>query len=201
MSELLLSPQQLEVICALSTGATLTAAAEQAGVHRNTICHWRRNLIPFQHALASAQYDRALLYREKIEDLVDLAVATLRDLLADLKASASVRLKAALAVVNLAVKPPEPKRQVELLIEAVHNSAQSPSRQSTPETPPEVHNSAQPEPEYRPYYLHKPEPVQVQPKVGRNEPCPCHSGKKYKRCCLGKPYVRPEFVQRLASAV
>ncbi|RJQ28685.1 hypothetical protein C4565_03420 [Candidatus Parcubacteria bacterium] len=23
-------------------------------------------------------------------------------------------------------------------------------------------------------------------KVGRNEPCPCGSGKKYKRCCLGK---------------
>ena len=24
------------------------------------------------------------------------------------------------------------------------------------------------------------------PKVGRNEPCPCGSGKKYKQCCLGK---------------
>lgn len=23
-------------------------------------------------------------------------------------------------------------------------------------------------------------------KVGRNEPCPCGSGKKYKRCCQGK---------------
>jgi hypothetical protein len=23
-------------------------------------------------------------------------------------------------------------------------------------------------------------------KVGRNEPCPCGSGKKYKACCLGK---------------
>lgn len=22
------------------------------------------------------------------------------------------------------------------------------------------------------------------PKVGRNEPCPCNSGKKFKRCCL-----------------
>jgi hypothetical protein len=25
------------------------------------------------------------------------------------------------------------------------------------------------------------------PKVGRNDPCPCGSGKKYKRCCLGDP--------------
>jgi uncharacterized protein YecA (UPF0149 family) len=24
------------------------------------------------------------------------------------------------------------------------------------------------------------------PKVGRNEPCPCGSGKKYKKCCLNK---------------
>ncbi|MEW5760915.1 MAG: SEC-C metal-binding domain-containing protein, partial [Candidatus Thermoplasmatota archaeon] len=23
-------------------------------------------------------------------------------------------------------------------------------------------------------------------KIGRNEPCPCGSGKKYKKCCLGK---------------
>ncbi|MCP4388788.1 MAG: zinc chelation protein SecC, partial [Gammaproteobacteria bacterium] len=23
-------------------------------------------------------------------------------------------------------------------------------------------------------------------KIGRNDPCPCGSGKKYKRCCLGK---------------
>ena len=26
------------------------------------------------------------------------------------------------------------------------------------------------------------EPVRAQPKVGRNEPCPCGSGKKYKAC-------------------
>ncbi|MDT7520794.1 SEC-C metal-binding domain-containing protein [Rhodoferax sp. TBRC 17660] len=23
----------------------------------------------------------------------------------------------------------------------------------------------------------------MQPKVGRNEPCPCGSGKKFKKCC------------------
>jgi len=27
--------------------------------------------------------------------------------------------------------------------------------------------------------------------VGRNDPCPCGSGKKYKRCCLGKEAPRP----------
>ena len=29
----------------------------------------------------------------------------------------------------------------------------------------------------------KPQPVRAQSTVGRNEPCPCGSGKKYKRCC------------------
>ena len=26
-------------------------------------------------------------------------------------------------------------------------------------------------------------PVRAAPKVGRNDPCPCGSGKKYKKCC------------------
>lgn len=29
----------------------------------------------------------------------------------------------------------------------------------------------------------RPEPVVTEKKVGRNEPCPCGSGKKYKKCC------------------
>jgi uncharacterized protein len=32
---------------------------------------------------------------------------------------------------------------------------------------------------------HKSEPRRTAPKVGRNEPCSCGSGKKYKRCCGG----------------
>jgi uncharacterized protein YecA (UPF0149 family) len=27
--------------------------------------------------------------------------------------------------------------------------------------------------------------------IGRNDPCPCKSGKKYKKCCLGKAPVAP----------
>ena len=30
-------------------------------------------------------------------------------------------------------------------------------------------------------------------KVGRNDPCPCGSGKKYKKCCIDKPV--PETAQ------
>src|ERR1019366_4653371 len=31
----------------------------------------------------------------------------------------------------------------------------------------------------------RPEPWHANVKIGRNDPCPCGSGKKYKRCCGG----------------
>src|SRR4029078_7094618 len=31
--------------------------------------------------------------------------------------------------------------------------------------------------------VEKAKPVRSGPKVGRNDPCPCQSGKKYKHCC------------------
>ena len=33
-------------------------------------------------------------------------------------------------------------------------------------------------------------------KIGRNEPCPCGSGKKYKQCCADKPTVRATLLSR-----
>ncbi len=38
---------------------------------------------------------------------------------------------------------------------------------------------------YDPYDFQEPY-VRPEPKVGRNDPCPCGSGKKYKKCCLAK---------------
>lgn len=32
-----------------------------------------------------------------------------------------------------------------------------------------------------------------EPRIGRNEPCPCKSGKKYKKCCLQKKASEPCF--------
>lgn len=34
--------------------------------------------------------------------------------------------------------------------------------------------------------LNPPKPIMVEPKVGRNDPCPCGSGLKFKKCCLHK---------------
>lgn len=40
-------------------------------------------------------------------------------------------------------------------------------------------------------------------KVGRNDPCPCGSGKKYKNCCLAKektPVGKKKFSAKILSA-
>jgi len=34
--------------------------------------------------------------------------------------------------------------------------------------------------------LNPPKPIETGPKVGRNDPCPCGSGKKFKKCCMNK---------------
>ncbi len=62
--------------------------------------------------------------------------------------------------------------------EARHDEAQSPT--SVPDSQQEQGIDASNQPTDR-----KPEPIRnSEAKVGRNDPCPCGSGKKYKQCCL-----------------
>lgn len=161
-----LSSAQDQVLAALSTGASLSEAAAAAAVHRNTVGNWRRSSFVFQNALAHAQYDRILQVREQAEALAGDALKTIRQILGDANAAPSVRLKAALAILQQAsTLPPEPPLS---LLSAAR-----------PAAPPEiVHNSAQPA--LAPYR-------REEPKTGRNEPCPCGSGRKFKQCCLNKP--------------
>lgn len=35
----------------------------------------------------------------------------------------------------------------------------------------------------------RPSPITVDKRIGRNDPCPCGSGKKFKKCCLNKPSI------------
>jgi transposase-like protein len=181
MTDFGLTPQQIEVIDALSSGATMTAAADQAGIHRNTLARWRRNNPAVQHALAHAQYDRALLFRERTEELAAVAVQAVHQILVDPNTAPSIRLRAALAVMNTISKPPEPKRQILLDIEKIvirKQPAQEFPCESLGIKPVSmVQNCAS-----------QPQPIRrEQPKVGRNDLCPCGSGQKFKRCCLDKP--------------
>ncbi|HLG53819.1 MAG TPA: SEC-C metal-binding domain-containing protein [Vicinamibacterales bacterium] len=38
------------------------------------------------------------------------------------------------------------------------------------------------------------------PRPGRNEPCPCGSGRKYKQCCLGKDEAEARVAHAKAAA-
>lgn len=51
---------------------------------------------------------------------------------------------------------------------------------SRPRKVPEIRTPEAPPPD--PGYV-APEPFVREPKIGRNDPCPCGSGKKYKKCC------------------
>ena len=62
--------------------------------------------------------------------------------------------------------------------EMVHPEAAMPANRPEPEAPETQAPSA------RGTAAHKVAPIKSdQPKVGRNDPCPCGSGKKYKKCC------------------
>jgi transposase-like protein len=217
MTDFGLSPKQIAVIDALSSGVNFTTAAEQVGVHRNTIAGWRRNHLPFQHALSHAQYDRALLYREKTEELADLAIAALRKILSDPGTSPSVLLRAALAVLNTVSTPPDPKKQVQLDIEKIvthkadpHDITEAsldgnrmPGREEPAATAESQSTAVQPEKKH----IFAQSPIATirreGPKIGRNDQCPCGSGLKFKRCCLpnqesGKTSSQPATYARAA---
>jgi transposase-like protein len=153
-----LSDPQQRAIAAISSGHSTTDAARQLDVHRNTIHYWRRTNPSFRDALTHALYDRALFHREHAEALAPAAIDTIKAILDDPKAAPSVRLRAALAILQTATTPP-------------------------PEPPPctesaQLHKSAQ-----TPHNIDR----TGQPKTGRNDDCPCGSGLKFKRCCLNKP--------------
>ena len=82
---------------------------------------------------------------------------------------------------------PQGRRERHLLITDVieemewwasfHEEDLPPQRLSPPEAPPEQATVAS--------YI-APQPIVREPKIGRNAPCPCGSGAKYKKCCHNK---------------
>ena len=189
-----LTTQQEQVLALVSAGSTIADAAQSAGIHRNTIHNWLRSAPDFQHALGQARQAKALYWQEQAEALAADALATIRTLMTDPKTPAATRLRAAQIILNLATNAPKtmPKNvhkfaQADLepqflqqLPELPEGGAGVPACDDVHSTEPEnVHNSAQAEGQQQPYR-------RPTPKIGRNELCPCGSGRKFKRCCLEK---------------
>jgi len=153
-----LTASQEKVLALISAGSSISEAARAAGIHRNTIHNWLRSETPFPAALAEAREAKALYWREQAEELASTAIDAIRGILTDPAQPAAARLKAAHHILALVTNPAE----------NLPNSAQSlPEPQDAPAGVP---NSAQ--------------SIPTAGKIGRNDACPCGSGKKYKRCCL-----------------
>jgi len=106
-----LSPKQEQVLSAIAAGQTITAAAADAGVHRNTVTNWMRESAAFREALATAQSCQRTYWREQAEQRADAAFAVLDQILADPKTPAGVRLRAALAIIKMASTPHDPRKE------------------------------------------------------------------------------------------
>jgi transposase-like protein len=184
-----ITSQQELVLALLSAGQKISDAAESVGVHRNTVGNWLRSSQQFRDGLSFAQYNQALFCRERAEELVDDAWFEIKYLLNDTDASPAVRLKAATFIIQYASAPlpalpaglPEMMPGYDLYPPKTHTGAQ-------PEPAPEPEKPAALAPAPEPIAEKKPAPAQsCTNKIGRNEPCPCGSGLKFKRCHLGKP--------------
>ena len=95
-----LTPQQAEIVHALSQGATITAAAQASGLHRTTVYNWLKTQPAFESAVEQARADYILTLRDDLKSMSCLALSTLRSILETSDIPAAVRLKAALAVLH-----------------------------------------------------------------------------------------------------
>ena len=156
-----LSPAQAQVIKSLARGQTVTAAAEDAGVHRTTVHHWIRSEPAFKIAVETAQSEYAAELNDGIRELAARALLTLHDLLQDISTPPAVRLKTALAILQ---RPhaPNPGWHLPVPIES-------------PQQQPPADDVSEP-------VAPRPKPPEPTP-IARCAPCPCGSGRKYKRCC------------------
>jgi hypothetical protein len=196
-----LSSVQRQVLASIVAGNTISSAASSAGVHRNTVTTWL-TLPFFRQALQQAHVDQELFWREQAERRAIRAFEIFDELANDPNTPASIRYKVARDIIEWASCPLsipsvspyrlEPYGHPEESSE-MHNSAHpvQPTPCPAAEKPSEMHNSAHVESKRTPDpWPQSPVPgSQRLPKVGRNQLCPCGSGKKFKHCCLRKPLV------------
>jgi hypothetical protein len=170
-----LSPVQAQVIAALAQGRTVTAAAQHAGLHRNTIYNWLHEPA-FKTAADEAQHEYVAILSDGMRDLAARAVETLRSLLDDPNTPPAVRLRTALAVLQ---RPHFPDRGWHL-----------PERIEDRREQQVVDGLAEIKADYDAMRMtdameaseKRKQPAEAPP-IARCSPCPCGSGLKYKRCC------------------
>ena len=186
-----LTPTQHHVLSLLAQGSSINAAAAAAGIHRNTVANWRRVVPAFAREFEFAARERALFWHDEASGLVQKATEVLSAILNDETAAPSLRLRAALKVISMATEiKPNPAFTAE--VEAVHGQM---LMQQVPEEATEQADSASENVDiaqlaknmHNPAQARTNQPHRRPTEPGRNTPCPCGSGVKYKRCCANRP--------------
>jgi transposase-like protein len=96
------TPIQQQVIAHVFTGLSFSAAAEAAGVHRNTIANWRREIPSFAAAFEKAARDQARAFHEEALDAVPQAIEAILAILNDPATQPALRLRAAGMILKMA---------------------------------------------------------------------------------------------------
>ncbi len=215
-----LNPVQVQVALSLASGASLSQAARSSGAGRTTIYTWLKENPAFSAAVEQAKAEYVSTLRDRVRQPSAKALDTLDAILDDPSLHASVRLKAALAVLNRPhfpdqgwhlpekINQPEKEEALENLAQlefshrqvlyaksvlantttAANDSPEPASPASGRQTPTVQSDSLHRQTGTQPHTSgQKTQPVRSTPRPGRNEPCPCGSGLKFKRCCLNKP--------------
>jgi len=100
-----LTPIQQQLIQALSSGLTVTAAAAAAGLHRTTVHHWCRTVPEFRNAVDCARQARIDSFRDQMNELAAPAIAVLNNVVHDESAPPALRVRTALAILKFVTTP------------------------------------------------------------------------------------------------
>jgi transposase-like protein len=161
-----LKPIQVQVIAALAEGRSVTRAAAAVGIHRSTIHNWMRTSKEFRDAVNQARDHFFECVNDQLNELSAVALDTVRQLLTSPDTPPSLRLQAALAVLQ---RPGQRDKGWQLPLPVGKVMEPRPERVVCAPEPPAPEASAS---------------------APRNAPCPCGSGIKYKYCC-GSPLGVP----------
>lgn len=132
--------------------------------------HWQEHLLAMDHLRADVslravgQRDPLTEFKREAFELFDALGATLRREIAQ-------------DLFRFEIIVRQPQMSLEQLFGELHLER---NRSFLSEAPPLTEVQNEPEPVDVPERL---TPIIATPKVGRNDPCPCGSGKKYKKCC------------------
>ena len=139
--------------------------------------HWREHLHELDYVKggiglqAYGQKDPLVQYKKEAFNLFETMMHEVREQFVKRLFQVKVQPAAARQVIEEAPRQPRQMVAQHVEAEAFGGAAASPAPPGTPAATPQVVATPRPV-----------APVRSMPRVGRNDPCPCGSGKKYKQC-------------------